>query len=200
MARRRMFSLDVIDTDKFLDMKASARLLYYELGMRADDEGFVSSPKRIMRTVGCTEEDLTLLIENGYVIKFISGVIVITHWKRHNSIQKDRFHKTIYKDELSKLTEIEGGYRLTAALDTNCIQTVSKTETEVSIGKDSLDKNSIDEFNLEKERTGQERGLQRGKQTKITASNFQQNAENISDEEFEKEMKRIQREKLKQSC
>ena len=31
MAQRRMFSLKVIDTDLFLDMPISARLLYYDL-------------------------------------------------------------------------------------------------------------------------------------------------------------------------
>ena len=45
MARRRMFSLDVVDTDRFLDMPTSAQNLYYSLGMRADDDGFVSNPR-----------------------------------------------------------------------------------------------------------------------------------------------------------
>lgn len=191
MARRRMFSLDVIDTDKFLDMKATARLLYYELGMRADDEGFVSSPKRIMRTVGSTEEDLLILIENGYVIKFSSGVIVITHWKRHNSIQKDRFHETLYKSELSQLTEIDGVYILSAAMDTECIQDVSKTETEVRLGKDRLDKNSTDKTNLEKEKTGQEREFQRGKQPEPPKQNFPQNTDCLTDEECAARIKQL---------
>lgn len=41
-----MFSLKVIDTDAFLDMPISSRLLYYELSIRADDDGFISSPKK----------------------------------------------------------------------------------------------------------------------------------------------------------
>lgn len=49
MANRRMFSLDVVDTDRFLDMSASAQALYFHLGMRADDDGFVSSPRKIAR-------------------------------------------------------------------------------------------------------------------------------------------------------
>ena len=61
MAQRRMFSLQVVDTDKFMDMPLSARLLYYELGMRADDDGFVASVNRIARTVGCSKEDITTL-------------------------------------------------------------------------------------------------------------------------------------------
>lgn len=57
MANRRMFSLSVIDTDKFLDMPVSSQLLYFHLGMRADDDGFVSSPKRIARTTNCGDDE-----------------------------------------------------------------------------------------------------------------------------------------------
>ena len=57
-----MFSLKVIDTDAFLDMPISSRLLYYELSIRADDDGFISSPKKITRMVGCSEDDLKMLI------------------------------------------------------------------------------------------------------------------------------------------
>ena len=31
MADRRMFSLKIVDTDKFIDMPVSARILYYDL-------------------------------------------------------------------------------------------------------------------------------------------------------------------------
>ena len=48
MANRRMFSLSVVDTDKFLEMPATTQLLYFHLGMRADDDGFVSSPRKVL--------------------------------------------------------------------------------------------------------------------------------------------------------
>ena len=47
MANKRMFSLDVVDTDLFLEMPTTTQALYFHLGMRADDDGFVSSPKKI---------------------------------------------------------------------------------------------------------------------------------------------------------
>ena len=118
MARRRMFSLDVIETDRFIDMDTTARLLYYELGMRADDEGFVSSPKMVIRTVGCSKDDLDTLIHNGFVIGFDSGVIVITHWNRQNNIPKDRFHASICKTERSSIVDIDGVYYLRSDTDT----------------------------------------------------------------------------------
>lgn len=82
MASKRMFSIDVIDTDKFLDMPVSTQALYFHFGMRADDDGFVSSPKKIAKIANCTNDDLRILISKGYVIPFDSGVIVITDWKK----------------------------------------------------------------------------------------------------------------------
>ena len=35
-----MFSLDVVDSDRFMEMGVSARELYFQLGMRGDDDGF----------------------------------------------------------------------------------------------------------------------------------------------------------------
>lgn len=58
MARRRMFSLDVVDTDNFTEMSVSAQVLYFHLGMHGDDDGFVSSPKKIAKSVGCNTDDL----------------------------------------------------------------------------------------------------------------------------------------------
>lgn len=52
MANRKMFSLDVVNTDIFLDLPISSWVLYFHLGMRADNDGFVSSSKRITNMVG----------------------------------------------------------------------------------------------------------------------------------------------------
>ena len=69
MANRRMFSLDVVDTDRFLDMSASAQALYFHLGMRADDDGFVSSPRKIAKASNRGLDDLTLLAAKGFIIQ-----------------------------------------------------------------------------------------------------------------------------------
>ena len=95
MAQRRMFSLQIVDTDKFLDLPTSAQALYFHLGMHADDDGFVASPKRIMRSVGCREDDLSILVVKEFVIPFDSGVIVITDWKLNNTLKNDRYKRTI---------------------------------------------------------------------------------------------------------
>ena len=89
-----MFSLSVVDTDTFLEMPLSSRLLYYELGMRADDDGFVDNFKKILLFTGLKEDDLKVLIAKQYVLPFDSGVIVIRHWRMNNYLRNDRYKST----------------------------------------------------------------------------------------------------------
>lgn len=103
MARRRMISLNIIDTDKFLDMPSSTQALYMHLLVRADDDGFVGNPKRLIRMIGFNEDDLKLLCMKNFVIPFDSGVVVITHWKEQNNIRCDRYTPTQFKEEKSAL-------------------------------------------------------------------------------------------------
>jgi hypothetical protein len=135
MANRRMFSLKVIDTDMFLDMSPTSQLLYFHLAMRADDDGFVSSPKTIMKVVNAAEDDMKILILKKYLIPFESGVCVIRDWKIHNYIQSDRYSETEYKKEKLLLKEVDGKYDL----DTECIQDVHRMLPQVRLGKDRLD-------------------------------------------------------------
>lgn len=91
MARRRMFSLDVVDTDAFTEMPVSAQALYFHLGMHGDDDGFVSSPRKIEKSVGCNSDDLKLLVAKGFIIPFDSGVVVIRDWNANNTLKNDRY-------------------------------------------------------------------------------------------------------------
>jgi len=110
MANRRMLSLKVIDTDEFLDMPQSTQLLYFHLSLRADDDGFVSSPKKIIKMIGTNDDDIKVLFAKRFVIPFESGICVIRHWRVHNYIQADRYQETQYKLEKSTLKEIDGVY------------------------------------------------------------------------------------------
>lgn len=136
MAKRRMFSLDIIDTDLFMEMPQSSRLLYYELCMRADDDGFVSSPKKIMKMVGCNEDDFRVLTTKQFIIPFDTGIVVIKHWKIHNYIQKDRYKETIYLDEKNELNQEKNG------MYTKCIQDGYTGKDRLELGKDRLGKDS----------------------------------------------------------
>ena len=103
MAQKRMFTMKIVDSDAFLDMPLSTQALYFHLNMRADDDGFVGNPKRIMRTIGCHEDDLKMLILKRFILTFEDGVIVIKHWRMHNCISQNRYHETQYTDEKSQL-------------------------------------------------------------------------------------------------
>ena len=103
MADKRMFAKTIVDSDNFLEMPMSARLLYYDLGMRADDDGFVNSPKKIMRIIGATTDDMNILIARKFIIPFDSGIVVIRHWRINNYLRSDRYTETTYTDEKSSL-------------------------------------------------------------------------------------------------
>ena len=103
MAQRRMFSRSVINADQFIDMSAEARVLYFHLGMEADDDGFVGNPRSILRVAGCCPSDLKELETQGYVLMFSSGVCAILHWREHNLLRRDRYTPTVYREEFAAL-------------------------------------------------------------------------------------------------
>ena len=142
MAERRMFAKSIVLSDAFLDMPLSARCLYFTLGMLADDDGFVGSPKSIMRQCGASQDDMLCLLQKRYLLSFESGVIVIKHWRMNNYLQNDRHKKTTYLEELSTLAIDEKGAYTEAEnpMYTKCIQSVYTGK--VSIGKDSIGKDN----------------------------------------------------------
>lgn len=167
MANRRMFAKTIIDSDAFLDMPLSTQALYFHLSMRADDDGFINNPKKISRMIGCAEDDLKLLIAKKFLLHFESGVVVIKHWLIHNQLRKDRYTPTNYQDEFKQLEKKENGsYRKSEEnsvptridvtpesnanqLATNWQPIGNQMETQVSIGKDSLVKESKDKDSQE---------------------------------------------------
>lgn len=149
MAQRRMFSLQIVDSDAFLDMPKSSQLLYFHLSMRADDDGFIDNPKKVMRVVGSADDDLKILIAKRFILSFENGVVVVKHWKIHNYIAKDRYTETKYLEEKKSLfTKENGSY-------TDRIQNVDTMETQVRLGKYSnsisADKPRIERITLEEE-------------------------------------------------
>jgi hypothetical protein len=122
MAQRRMFSMQVVESDQFLEMPLTSQSLYFHLGMYADDDGFVT-PNKVMRMIGATSDDLKILAAKQFIIPFESGVIVIRHWKENNYIQSDRYKPTSFTHEKAKLL---------------CIQNVYNVDTQVRLGKDRL--------------------------------------------------------------
>ena len=161
MADRRMFSKSIIDSDLFLDMPQSAQCLYFHLAMRADDDGFVNSPRKIQRMIGASEDDCRLLVAKQFLIPFETGVVVIRHWRIHNYIQKDRYKETMYQSEKSSLEQdSSGAYQL---MDTPCIHPVSEMDNQVRLGKGSLGQGSLGQGSLGEDSEGEKKGRKRPK-------------------------------------
>ena len=151
MAERRMMSKKIIDTDNFLDMPQSTQCLYFHLLLRADDDGFIQSPKSIMRITGCKDDDLKLLIAKGFVIGFETGVIVIRHWRIHNYVQSDRYSKSELQE--AKCVELKNKvYEVVeppinpdnTCMDTKCIQNGYDLDTQIRIDKIREEENRIE--------------------------------------------------------
>lgn len=129
--KRRMFTLDIVDSDAFLDMPLSTQALYFHLAMRADDDGFIDKSKRIMRAIGSSDDDLKLLLHKNFVIPFEDGVCVIKHWRMHNYIRNDRYKETNYIEKKSSLgVKDNGSYTL-------------KSEVGMSLGSGLVDAGKV---------------------------------------------------------
>lgn len=103
MAERRMFSKRITGSAAFLKMPSSSRLLYYDLGMNADDDGVVEA-FNVLRTTGATEDDLKILVAKGFVIVLNDDLVsYITDWRENNKLRADRKIDSRYKDLLLKI-------------------------------------------------------------------------------------------------
>ena len=149
MAEKRMFTQKIIDSDAFLDMPLSTQALYFHLNMRADDDGFINNPKKISRYIGTSDDDLKLLIAKRFVLCFENGVIVIKHWRMHNTLRKDRYNPTTYQEQYA-LLEVKSNNAYTEKTDGNHLATTwqpngNHLATQYSIGEYSKEEESIEE-------------------------------------------------------
>ncbi len=103
MAHKRMFSKDITESDAFLDMPATTQLLYFHLGMKADDDGFLGNPKSVQKTLSCSDDDMRLLLAKRFLLTFSSGVVVVKHWLINNTVRSDRYNETKYLEEKNSL-------------------------------------------------------------------------------------------------
>lgn len=104
MTSKRMFNMAIVDSDAFLEMPISSQLLYFHLGMRADDDGFIANAKKIIKVCNCSNDDLSILIAKNFLIPFKSGVVAIKHWRMNNNKPDTaHYHPTNYKEEYNAL-------------------------------------------------------------------------------------------------
>lgn len=141
MAERRMLSKKIVDSDAFMDMALSTQAFYFHLLVRADDDGFVGNPKKIMRMVGASDDEYKFLVGKRFILEFPSGVCVIKHWLIHNLIRGDRYNETQYIDEKKSLFVKENkSYTEVATIG---IPNGNQMATQVRLGKVSIVKEEI---------------------------------------------------------
>lgn len=137
MAERRMLSKKIIDTDLFMDMPTTAKLLYFYMNLHADDDGFIGNAKTVIRMIGANDDDLLILIAKKFLISFDNGILVIKDWRVHNYIRKDTYHETIYTEQKALLdVDSNGSY-------TSRGRGVDESLTQVRLGKDRLGKDRV---------------------------------------------------------
>lgn len=153
MANRRMFSNSIINSARFLQMPATTRLLYYDLGMKADDEGFVEAFS-VLRMTCASEDDLRLLDAKGYIRVINDDFLTyILDWEVNNKIRKDRFQESVYHDLKPSVTQTETCCKPNVnQLTTKVKPSVTQTETCGchSIVEDSIGKNSKGKYSTGK--------------------------------------------------
>lgn len=103
MANRRMFSIRITSSGRFLKMPQTSQALYFHLCMNADDDGVVEAFK-IMRMGGFGEDDLKVISAKGLVEVLNEDLVtLISDWNEHNLIRADRKIDSIYKELLVKV-------------------------------------------------------------------------------------------------
>ncbi len=130
MAARRMFAKAVVGSGRFLRLPVKSRLLYYDLGMDADDDGAVDVLS-VLRKTGATERELEPLVAEDFVTVLLHEppVIYINDWKRNNLIRKDRYTEGLYRELVEKATgQPNDNQRLTSG-QPNDTQWLTQTRT-----------------------------------------------------------------------
>ena len=145
MARKRMYDNGVTSSDDFISMPSSAQALYFHLNQMADDDGFNNQIQMAMMMAHASTDDLRVLMAKHFIIRFECGVIVIKHWRLHNTLRKDRYTPTNYQEEFRLLGIKENGaYTLGCQVVANGLPNGCH-----SIDKNSKDKNSLVEGSIE---------------------------------------------------
>lgn len=145
MATRRMFSKTIARSSKFLRMPSSTRLLYYDLGMDADDDGFVEWYAVITMT-RASEQDLQVLQANGFVQIFDDKVLLVSDWKENNYLRSDRYTPSKYLKEY----EQQIGENLVYQVATNGTPLVDGRYTQDRLGKDRKEQDITNVISIEK--------------------------------------------------
>lgn len=156
MANRRMFARTVTESDAFIDLSKDAQLLWFHLGLIADDDGFLNSVRRVMRLCDIEESALSELVKTGFLLEFDSGVFLIRDWLIDNQLRGDRYHETTFQHEKSlvslneskQYTWLPNGCQVVAPVKDRLVKDSSSEvrQVETNQEKESQDQTRKEEF------------------------------------------------------
>ena len=155
MANHRMFSVRLMSSTRFLKMPQASQLLYFHLGLNADDDGVVEA-YRVMKLVAAEKKDLDELAERGFIRILNEDLVTfITDWNENNRIRRDRRTESLYRDLLKSVMPdivlIEPIPRADLRTDN---QWTTNGQPMDGISKDSLGKDSLGKDSLGKDSLG----------------------------------------------
>ncbi|CCW39592.1 DnaD domain protein [Streptococcus agalactiae] len=100
MGNRRMISKTVTQTQKFLRLPLETQALYFHLIQNADDDGVVEAFP-VVRMIGSSEDSLGLLVIKQFIKPLNDEMVYfLTDFREQNTIRRDRYTPSVYKDLL----------------------------------------------------------------------------------------------------
>lgn len=189
MGNRRMISKTVTQTHRFLRLPLEAQALYFHLIQNCDDDGVVEAFP-IIRMIGASEDNLGLLVVKRFVKPLNEEMVYfVVDFHEQNTVRKDRYTPSIYKDLLEQNAE----NLITDSDNTTGKQLVNQTETT---GKPNISKDNISKGKVSK---GNSKETQEEKTTTTTAPIFSQefiNLYNSFEQESGRPLSAIQQQEL----
>ena len=146
MGNRRMISKTVTQTQRFLRLPLEAQALYFHLIQNCDDDGVVEAYP-IIRMIGASEDNLGLLVVKRFVKPLNEEMVYfVVDFHEQNTVRKDRYTPSIYKDLLEQNAE----NLITDSDDTTGKPLVNQTETN---GKPNISQYNLSQYNLSQSRS-----------------------------------------------
>ena len=145
MAVRRCFSKKIVRSDDFLDLPATTQLLYFHLGMEADDRGYVNNARSVIKICGSSVGDLEMLIAKKFILIRQDKLVLIKGWRINNTIQPTRITESNYVDDLKTLFFDENMSYTEHETNTpvlSCQQVVDKLSTQYNLIKQNKTKDN----------------------------------------------------------
>lgn len=146
MGNRRMISKTVTQTHRFLRLPLEAQALYFHLIQNCDDDGVVEAFP-ILRMIGANEDNLGLLVIKQFVKPLNDEMVYfVVDFHEQNTVRKDRYVPSIYKELLEENTDEITGKPL-----------VNQTATTgfPNISKDNESKYNLSKFNSREDETSE---------------------------------------------